>query len=273
MVRGEMRVRKSPPPRGRDVRAATQRPPASGGGGAGGLWIYGRHAACAAAANPKRRCRRLLALADAAAALTDAAAAAGVARPTVEVVDRHTLQALGGADAVHQGMVVQAEPLPPTALDDVLAPGGDAPLLVLDQVTDPRNVGAALRASAAFGASAVIVQDRHAPHETGVLAKAASGALETVPLVRVVNVARALRDARDAGRFVAGLDGNAPLALPDADLSGRMVLVLGSEGAGLRRLVRETCDVLVRIPIDAHVDSLNVATAAAVALYAVTVAR
>lgn len=271
MLRGEMRARKSPPPRGRDARAAAQ--PARSGAAAGALWVHGRHAACAAAANPRRRCRRLLALADAAAALTDAAAAAGSARPTVEVVDRHTLQAVAGADAVHQGMAVQADPLPPTALDDVLVPGGDAPLLVLDQVTDPRNVGAVLRASAAFGAGGVVVQDRHAPQETGVLAKAASGALETVPLVRVVNVARALRDARDAGFFVAGLDGKAPLALPDADLSGRMVLVLGSEGAGLRRLVRETCDVLIRIPIAAHVDSLNVATAAAVALYAVTAAR
>jgi 23S rRNA (guanosine2251-2'-O)-methyltransferase len=141
-------------------------------------------------------------------------------------------------------------------------------VLLLDHVTDPRNVGAILRSAAAFGAEAVVLQDRHAPPETGVLARAASGALEVVPVVRVVNLARALTTLKEAGYWVVGLEAAAPVTLAQAGLAGRRVaLVLGAEGEGMRRLTRETCDELVRIPMLGAVESLNVSVASGVCLY------
>ena len=172
---------------------------------------------------------------------------------------------------VHQGIALLADPLADVALADIcggIAPDGRATLLVLDQVTDPRNVGAALRAAAAFGARAVVLTERNAPPTSGTLAKAAAGALETVPLIRAKNLARALGELEKHNFWRLGLDGSADMALGDADTSGRIALVLGAEGAGLRRLTREACDLLVRIPTTGAMQSLNVSAAAAVALYA-----
>lgn len=174
--------------------------------------------------------------------------------------------------AVHQGFAVAVTPLPALALDDLLAqhpPAADALVVVLDQATDPRNVGAVLRSAAAFAAAAVVVQDRHAPDESGVLAKAASGALETVPMVRVVNIARALRTLAEAGFFCVGLDSGAEQPITSLAFPKRVALVIGAEGAGLRRLTRECCEWLARIPIAPAVESLNVSVAAAIALFAV----
>ena len=245
----------------------------------GQTWLYGRHAVAAALANPRRRWRRLAILAgqEAEAAALVAAARAprhGAGEP-VQVLDRGAFSLLLPEDAVHQGWALAVEPLDPVDLDDVLratevaaaSSPGRAIIIVLDQVTDPHNVGAVLRSAAAFGAAAVIVAEHGAPPVSGALAKAASGALDCVPLVRVVNLARALERLKEAGYWCCGLDESAPAALATLDLGPRVALVLGSEGGGLRRLLRERCDYLARLPTRPALPSLNVSNAAAIALY------
>ena len=235
----------------------------SDGGRAGGAWLYGVHAVGAALANPHRRRRRLVATREAAGRLGPAGAQA-------EILPRPALAALLPPGAAHQGLGLLADPLPPMRLAELcrgLAAAPAAVLLALDRVADPRNLGAILRAAAAFGAAGVIVPDRHAPHPTGALAKAASGALETVPLVRTPNLARALETLQANGFWCAGLAVEADRALAAADLAPRTALVLGAEGRGLRRLTRETCDLVLRIPGAGPQSSLNVAAAAAIALY------
>jgi 23S rRNA (guanosine2251-2'-O)-methyltransferase len=176
-------------------------------------------------------------------------------------------------DSPHQGVVIEVEPLEEVWLDEILGSEADrAALLVLDQVTDPHNVGAILRSAAAFGAIGIVTQDRHSPPESGALAKAASGALETMPWVRTVNLARALEEIAEAGFWRIGLTGDAETDLKDALGSPRVALVLGAEGPGLRPNTREHCDALARLPITSAVESLNVSNAAAVALYAASVA-
>ncbi|HEV7370815.1 23S rRNA (guanosine(2251)-2'-O)-methyltransferase RlmB [Arenibaculum sp.] len=234
--------------------------------------IYGLHPVQAALANPERRCRRLLvteAARDALAATLADAAARGLSRPQPTVVERAELDRLLPG-AVHQGAALEAAPLPDLDLDDVAraASGRERDVVVLlDQVTDPHNVGAILRSAAAFGASAVVVQERNAPDVTGTLAKSASGALEAVPLVRVVNLARALGELQQAGYWCVGLDESGTRTLAEMGLSGRVALVLGAEGTGLRRLTMERCDDVARLPTRGPIGSLNVSNAAAVALY------
>jgi 23S rRNA (guanosine2251-2'-O)-methyltransferase len=221
----------------------------------------------AALANLDRPVRRLWATAEAAPLLAAAAAARGL---TVEPADRAALDALLPPGAVHQGLALEVGPLPAPDIADLSPPpgGASAVVVVLDQVSDPHNVGAILRTAAAFGALAVVTQDRHAPSETGALAKAASGALERVPLIRVPNLARALDALRDRGFWSVGLDAGAPVTVAGAGLSGALALVLGAEGSGLRRLTREHCDHLARLPMMPDgVESLNVSNACAVALY------
>jgi 23S rRNA (guanosine2251-2'-O)-methyltransferase len=241
----------------------------------GAQFVYGRHAVTAALANPLRIVQRFLCLREnieeAALLLAEARAAERPARP--EPIERRALEMLLPPDAVHQGLVLEAKPLAPE-LDDVLAalPQEGEPhiLLLLDQVTDPHNVGAILRSAAAFAALAVIVPEHGAPPVTGALAKAASGALETVPLVRVTNLARTIERLKTEGFWCVGLDSDAPESLTAIDLPARIALALGAEGAGLRRLVREQCDYLARLPVRGALHSLNVSNAAAVALYALT---
>lgn len=230
------------------------------------MWLYGLHAVAAALANPARRLRRLLLTEEAEAALAERLPPPWAV--PAERVDRARLDHLLGHDSAHQGAALLADPLAPPSLQHAL--GRPGPLIVLDQVTDPRNVGAILRSAAAFGAAAVIVQDRNAPEETGALAKAASGALETVPLLRAVNIARTLIALKAANLWCIGLDaGGVPLA--GATLSGRRAaLVLGAEGTGLRRLTRETCDEIAGLAMPGTMESLNVSIAAAVALYELT---
>ena len=229
----------------------------------GTVWLHGIHPVAAALANPLRRPKRLLLTEDAEAAL-----AVHLSQPwplAVERVERARLDHLLGRDTVHQGAGLLADLLPPTALTAVLARPG--PILVLDQVTDPRNIGATLRSAAAFGAAAVVLQDRNAPEETGVMAKAASGALEMVPVLRAVNLARTLVALKAAGFWVVGLEARAPALRGTALAERRVALVLGAEGEGMRRLVRETCDELCGLAMPGTMESLNVSAAATLALY------
>jgi 23S rRNA (guanosine2251-2'-O)-methyltransferase len=234
--------------------------------------LWGTHPVLAALANPIRQCQRLFATREAAAALAARLAllTGPAALPPIEILPRPDLDQMLPSGAQHQGIALQVAPLPSHAVEDIvaLAQGRNpAVVVVLDQVTDPHNVGAVLRSAAAFGALGVVMQDRNAPDETGTLAKAASGALEKLPLARVTNLARALDELKAGGFWIAGLAGDAPRTLAEAGLSGRIALVLGSEGDGLRRLTRERCDHLVKLPQSDLVESLNVSNAAAVALY------
>lgn len=182
-----------------------------------------------------------------------------------EPVERARIDHLLGHDVVHQGVALLADVLAPPSLQAALE--RDGPIIVLDQVTDPRNVGAILRSAAAFGAAAVVTQDRNAPEENGALAKAASGALETMPLLRAVNIARTLIALKAADVWCVGLDADGP-TLSGPHFAGRRVaLVLGAEGEGMRRLTRETCDEIAGLAIKGGIDSLNVSVAASVALY------
>jgi 23S rRNA (guanosine2251-2'-O)-methyltransferase len=230
-----------------------------------GLWLYGLHAVRAALANPARKARRAVLTARAAEEIGPQL----LGRVRQEVVDGDAVSRLLPAGAVHQGVALQCEPLSNKGLDDVLdAPSeGRRIVVILDQISDPQNTGAILRTAAAFGATAVVVQDRHSPPESGTLAKAASGALDSVPYVHVVNIARALDQLGERGFWRIALAGDGDAALKDALPAGDVALVLGSEGAGIRRLVRERCDASAFVPIDREMDSLNVSNAAAVALY------
>ncbi len=241
------------------------------------FWLYGTHAVLAALANPRRRPGRLLATAESAAKhgpRLESLLARRPEGPRTEILGRERLDELLPEGAVHQGLVLRTAPLPQPDLPDLMAglqasgPGGAAQVVVaLDQITDPQNVGAILRSAAAFGAVAVIATRRHAAPESGALAKAASGALEHLAYVQVVNLARALEQLRAQGFWVLGLAADAQTPIAAAGASGRVVLALGAEGTGLRRLTRERCDLLARLPTSGPIGQLNVSNAAAVALY------
>ena len=225
--------------------------------------LWGKHAVAAALDTPDRKILRAWATRDAAAFMQFPNEVA------VTLADVADLGRLVPHDAPHQGVVIEVEPLEGAWLDELLTQASEkAVLLVLDQVTDPHNVGAILRSAAAFGAIGIVTQDRHSPPESGVIAKAASGALERLPWVRVVNLARALEEIAEAGFWRIGLTGDAATELKDALGPSRVALVLGAEGPGLRPNTREHCDALARLPIGDAVESLNVSNAAAVALYA-----
>ena len=231
----------------------------------GQVRLWGRHAVEAALKNPVRQHRKLWATREGIASL-DGELPADFPLEYAEVAD---LARLVAHDAPHQGLVLECAPLEDLHLADVLAEGDIGPIVVLDQVTDPHNVGAILRSAAAFGAAALVTQDRHAPPESGALAKAASGALEVVPWIRVVNLARALEEIAEAGYWRIGLAGEAEPTLADVLPSGPVALVMGAEGEGLRHNIAAHCDALARLPIGEAMESLNVSNAAAIALYAV----
>jgi 23S rRNA (guanosine2251-2'-O)-methyltransferase len=235
-------------------------------GDSGGLWLWGTHAVRGALANPARKNKKLLISANAEPELRVLAAKSKV---PVEAVDHHAIDRALPRDAVHQGVALLTAPLSEGDIHDAIE-GVPEPrrLLLLDQVTDPHNLGAILRSAAAFGACGVIVQDRNSPPEGGVLAKAASGALELVPIVRVVNIARTLDELGELGFLRLAFADEAAEPIEQVDLARDVVLALGAEGEGLRRLTREKCDIAVRLPTQPKMPSLNVSNAAAVALYA-----
>ena len=230
------------------------------------MWIYGRHPVEAALANPRRRIVRVVATLETMARLTPI-----VARRqenlTCDVMAPLEIARLLDAGALHQGVAVLAQPLPDTAIADL--PASADLVLVLDKVSDPHNAGAIMRSAAAFGASAVVMQERNAPPASAALAKAASGALEWVPLIRVPNITRSLAELKRRGFWIMGLDAAAHETLGSTPVPVPAALVLGSEGEGLRRLTREACDFMVGIGTSRRDLSLNVSNAAAIALHVI----
>lgn len=227
-------------------------------------WIWGRHAVEAALANPRRAGFKRVLLAP--GRTLPARAAGAPPRPAPEPLDNREIARLLPPGAAHQGYALQAEPLAGVDLDDIAQPAQGV-ILMLDQVTDPQNIGAILRCAAAFGARGLVIQDRHAPPFGGALAKAAAGAAERVPVARVVNLSRALEQLAALGWRSVGLAGEATARLEAVLDGGPTVLVLGSEGEGLRRLVAEHCDATARIHMPGGFESLNVSAAAAIALH------
>jgi 23S rRNA (guanosine2251-2'-O)-methyltransferase len=223
--------------------------------------LFGLHAVEAALANPSRQVMRVLATDNAAHRLAPLLARRGL---TPDVATMRDLDRLLGPDAVHQGVALEVEPLPPVALDAIDA---GALLLVLDQVTDPQNVGAAVRSAAAFGASGLVMTERHSPPLHGALAKAASGALDLVPIILVKNLAQCMAELGERGFLRVGLAEQGDQALETTSLTRPLALVLGAEGKGLRQLTREHCDLICRISTTRTLASLNVSNAAAVALH------
>jgi 23S rRNA (guanosine2251-2'-O)-methyltransferase len=250
-------------PRGREGRMQGGR--GSGRGNRASIRLWGRHAVEAALKNPERHHRKLWATREGLASL-DGELPADFPLEFADVAD---LGRLVARDAPHQGLVLECDPLEELHLDEVALGDAQRPVIVLDQVTDPHNVGAILRSAAAFNAAALITQDRHAPPESGVVGKSASGALDTVPWVRVVNLARALEELAEAGYWRLGLTGEADAVFADALPQGPVALVLGAEGEGMRQNIAAHCDALARLPISGAMESLNVSNAAAIALYAI----
>ena len=226
--------------------------------------LYGWHTVKAALENPARRIRRLYATPNAARRLAEDGVALAV---EPELVRPDAIARRLGPDAVHNGVLAEADPLPSPELEE-LEPAGI--VLVLDQITDPHNVGAILRTAAAFAVNAVVMTARHSPEATGVLAKSASGALEYVPLVSVQNLARALAALHERGYLLVGLDSDGDIDLNEAPLQPPLALVLGAEGKGLRQLTRASCDRLARLDLPGRIKTLNVSNAAALALHIVT---
>lgn len=251
--------------------------PATAGGGK--LWLYGRHPVEAALKNSRRTCHRLLATDEALDRLDPAARKRA---PEIQRVERVDLDTRLGEHVVHQGIALSVAPLPSLSLEKATTAddepteakddansnqGRTATVLVLDRISDPQNLGAILRSAVAFGVRAVILPHRQSAELGGATAKAASGALDMIPIVEVTNLARTLDQLKDLGYWRAGLDGRAPQTLDEAPKFEKLALVLGAEGSGIRRLVGEKCDLLLRLPISERMESLNVSVACGIALY------
>ena len=230
----------------------------------GPFWLYGHHAVKAALSNPDRTKTRLFLLSDEPRPKEAANSLA------TTIVDKQTMEKTLPQGAIHQGIALEVKPLEPLSLDDIIHQVAEKPfstIVILDGVTDPHNIGAILRSMAAFDSDALIVTDKNAPAETAAMAKAASGALDIVPLIRVTNLARTLEKLKQAGFWIIGMEGTAQKSLRELDITKKIAIILGSEGEGMRRLTLESCDFLAKLPISSKMESLNVSNAAAIALY------
>ena len=228
------------------------------------LILYGRHAVLAALKNPARHIEKILCTKENAAEICQ------ITSFVPQIVDRKEIDKLLPSDAVHQGFALFCSRLPNVSLEEIIEQAENKPschVLILDQVTDPQNIGAIIRSAVAFETLALIVQDKNSPLESGAMDKAAAGMIEHLPIVRVTNLSRAIEKLKEAGFWSVGMDGYAKTTLDKLDSSGKTAIIMGSEGKGMRRLVEENCDISVRLPISPLTESLNVATAAAIALY------
>ena len=228
------------------------------------LILYGKHAVLSALANPKRQVSKLLCTKE------NIDEFVKQKRLTPQVVDRKEIDKLVGRDAVHQGVVLFCSRLSDVDLEDVICEANKknkCHVIILDQVTDPQNVGAIVRSAVAFDTLALIMQDKNSPIESGAMAKAAAGMLEHLPIVRVTNLSRAIEKLKKAGFWTVGMDGYAKITIDKLDKMEKTAIIMGSEGRGMRRLVEENCDISVKLPMSPLTESLNVATAASIALY------
>ena len=222
------------------------------------VWIYGKHAVRAAVLNENRQVFKIIVLPQNRDFLSDLSV-------KIEVVDKNYFSSLFGKDAIHQGCAALILPLNEVFLEDL--PDDNRPIVFLDQVTDPQNIGSILRASAVFGAKAVVLPEANSPEVTAVIAKVASGALESVPLIKVKNLVQSIKMLKKWGYWCIGLDERGDKTIGEMDLSGKFVLIIGSEGSGMRRLTRENCDFLIQLPSISDFTTLNAAQAATVSLY------
>ena len=224
----------------------------------GKIWIYGKHAVRAAVLNERRKVFRIIVLPQNRDFLADLSV-------KVDVSDKSYFSSLFGKDAIHQGCAAQVLKLDEVCLEDL--PDNDQPIVFLDQVTDPQNIGSIMRAAAVFGAKAIVLPEVNSPDVTAVIAKVASGAAETIPLVKVKNLVQSIKMLKKSGYWCLGLDERGDKKISEINLSGRFILVIGSEGQGMRRLTRENCDFLVQLPSAGNFTTLNAAQAATVSLY------
>lgn len=228
------------------------------------LILYGRHPVLSALQNPKRKCLKILCTPE------NAEEIRRVSKISPQIVERKEIDKLLPQDAVHQGFALFCSELPTIALEDIIARAEtleNCHILILDQVTDPQNIGAIIRSAVAFNTLALIIQDKNSPNETGSMAKASAGMIEHLPIVRVTNLSRAINQLKDAGFWTIGMDGYAQTTIDKLKKGGKNAIIMGSEGKGMRRLVEESCDITVKLPMNEKVESLNVSTAAAIVLY------
>lgn len=234
------------------------------------LYLYGRHPVVAAINNPKRQINAILVTAENADEVKKLCISTNRNTGLVKVVERKEIDKILPQDAVHQGMIAQVKELECYDITDICNMSENKEkcfVLILDQVTDPQNIGAIIRSCVAFDALALIIQDKNSPAESGAMAKASAGMIEHLPIARVTNLSRAIEELKKCGFWTVGMDGYATDNIDKINKNGKTAIIMGSEGKGMRRLIEESCDITVRLPISEKVESLNVATAAAITLY------